>query len=174
MSFNHFDGQGRAIMVDVSGKAPTLRTAAAEAQLDLNPATLAAIIEGRMTKGDVFGVARLAGIAAAKRTPELIPLSHPLAIHHAAVEIAADPSSGAVAVVATVRAFERTGVEMEAMVAASVAALTIYDMCKGTDRSITIGKIRLRYKEGGKSGLYKRDEEDFPSMERGERGGGAE
>lgn len=170
MSFNHFDGQGRAIMVDVSGKAATLRTAAAEAQVDLNPATLAAILEGRMTKGDVFGVARLAGIAAAKRTPELIPLSHPLSIHHAGVEIAADPSSGAVAIVATVRAFERTGVEMEAMVAASVAALTIYDMCKGTDRSITIGKIRLRYKEGGKSGLYRRDDEDSPSMHRGKSG----
>lgn len=170
MSFNHFDGQGRAIMVDVSGKVPTLRTAAAEAQVDLNPGTLAAILEGRMTKGDVFGVARLAGIAAAKRTPELIPLSHPLAIHHAAVEIAADPSSGAVAIVATVRAFDRTGVEMEAMVAASVTALTIYDMCKGTDRSITIGKIRLRYKEGGKSGLYERDVEVLPSMERGKSG----
>src|SRR5512144_837662 len=110
MSFNHFDSQGRAIMVDVSGKEPTLRTAVAEARVVLRPETLSAILEGRMTKGDVLGVARLAGIAAAKRTPELIPLSHPIAIHHAAIEIAADPSSGAVAIVATVRAFDRTGV----------------------------------------------------------------
>jgi len=156
MSFNHFDSKGRAVMVDVSGKQPTLRTAAAEARVVLKPETLAAIIEGRMTKGDVLGVARLAGIAAAKRTPELIPLSHPLSLQHAAIDFSTDPSKGLIVVVATIRAFERTGVEMEAMVAAAVAALTIYDMCKGKDKSITIGEISLLYKEGGKSGAYKK------------------
>ena len=156
MSFNHFDARGQAIMVDVSGKDPTLRTAVAEAQVVLRPETLADIIDGRMTKGDVLVVARLAGIAAAKRTPELIPLSHPLAIHHAAIEFDTDPAAGVIVVTATIRAFERTGVEMEAMVAASVASLTIYDMCKGKDRSITIAKISLLHKEGGKSGVYKR------------------
>jgi cyclic pyranopterin phosphate synthase len=156
MSFNHFDARGQAIMVDVSGKDPTLRTAVAEAQVVLRPETLSDILEGRMTKGDVLVVARLAGIAAAKRTPELIPLSHPLAIHHAAIVFDTDPATGVIVVTATIRAFERTGVEMEAMVAAAVASLTIYDMCKGKDRSITIGKISLLSKEGGKSGVYKR------------------
>jgi cyclic pyranopterin monophosphate synthase len=156
MSLNHFDARGQAIMVDVSGKDPTLRTAVAEAQVVLRPETLADIIEGRMTKGDVLVVARLAGIAAAKRTPELIPLSHPLAIHHAAIDFDTDPETGVIVVTATIRAFERTGVEMEAMVSAAVASLTIYDMCKGKDKSIAIGKISLLYKEGGKSGVYKR------------------
>src|SRR5512141_2468564 len=125
MSSNHFDARGQAIMVDVSGKPPTLRTAVAEAQVVLRPETLADIIEGRMTKGDVLGVARLAGIAAAKKTPELIPLSHPLALHHVAVEFMPDRATGKVVVEATVRALERTGVEMEAMTAATVAALTV-------------------------------------------------
>lgn len=156
MSFNHFDDKGQAIMVDVSGKEPTLRTAVATATVRMKPETLAAILAGRITKGDVLAVARLAGIAAAKRTPELIPLSHPLAIHHAAVEFETDPARGIVTVTATVRAFERTGVEMEAMTTASVAALTIYDMCKGTEKGITIGEIALLYKEGGKSGVYRR------------------
>lgn len=156
MPLNHFDARGQAIMVDVSGKAPTLRTAVAEAQVVLRPETLADIIDGRMTKGDVLVVARLAGIAAAKRTPDLIPLSHPLAIHHAAIDFDTDRATGVILVAATIRAFERTGVEMEAMVAAAVASLTIYDMCKGKDKSITIGKISLLYKEGGKSGVYKR------------------
>jgi cyclic pyranopterin monophosphate synthase len=158
MPLNHFDARGQAIMVDVSGKDPTLRTAVAEAQVVLRPETLAAIIEGRMTKGDVLVVARLAGIAAAKRTPELIPLSHPLAIHHAAIDFDTDSATGVIVVTATIRAFERTGVEMEAMVAAAVASLTIYDMCKGKDKSISIGKISLLYKEGGKSGVYKRSD----------------
>ena len=156
MSFNHFDEKGQAIMVDVSGKEPTLRTATAQAVVRLRPETLQAILDGRMTKGDVLGVARLAGIAAAKKTPELIPLSHPLAIHHAAIEFATDQEKGEIAVTATVRAFERTGVEMEAMVSASVAALTVYDMCKGSDKGITIGQVALLYKEGGKSGVYRR------------------
>ncbi|HBG05536.1 MAG: molybdenum cofactor biosynthesis protein C [Geobacteraceae bacterium GWC2_58_44] len=158
MTFNHFDDQGQAIMVDVSGKQKTLRTAVAQARVLLKPETLAAILEGSMTKGDVLGVARLAGIAAAKKTSDLIPLSHPLAIHHVAIAFQADQKSGEIRIEATVRAFERTGVEMEAMTSASVAALTVYDMCKGTDKSIVIGEISLLYKEGGKSGVYRREE----------------
>lgn len=158
MAFNHFDERGEAIMVDVSAKEPTMRIARASATVFLRPETLAAILERGISKGDVLAVARLAGIAAAKRTPELIPLSHPLAIHHAALEFATDLATGKVTVEATVKAFERTGVEMEAMTAVTVAALTIYDMCKGTDKSITIGEIALRYKEGGKSGVYRRRE----------------
>jgi len=145
-------------MVDVSGKEPTLRTARATATVSLRPLTLEAILAGGIRKGDVLGVARLAGIAAAKKTPELIPLSHTLAIHHAAVEFTVDRATGRITVEATVRAFERTGVEMEAMTAATVAALTIYDMCKGSDKSITIGEIALLYKEGGKSGVYRKGE----------------
>ncbi len=157
MSFNHFDAKGQAVMVDVSGKSPTMRTAIARATVTMKPATLAAILAGTMTKGDVLAVARLAGIAAAKKTPDLIPLSHPLAIHHAAIEFRPDPDSGVVTIEATVKAFERTGVEMEAMTAAAVAALTIYDMCKGTDKGIVIGEISLQFKEGGKSGTYRRE-----------------
>jgi cyclic pyranopterin monophosphate synthase len=158
MSFNHFDDRGQAVMVDVSGKNPTMRTAVARATVTMKPATLAAIVEGRITKGDVFAVARLAGIAAAKKTPDLIPLSHPLAVHHAAIEFFTEPDSGAVAIEATVKAFERTGVEMEAMTAVAVAALTIYDMCKGTEKGIVIGDLCLQYKEGGKSGTYRRED----------------
>jgi cyclic pyranopterin phosphate synthase len=155
MSFNHFDDQGRAIMVDISAKVPTLRTATAEAVVTMRPETLAAILEGHVTKGDVLGVARLAGIAAAKKTPELIPLSHPLAIHHAAIDYETDTAAGTIRIRSTVRALERTGMEMEAMVSASVAALTVYDMCKGTEKGIIIGPISLLFKEGGKSGTYK-------------------
>ncbi|MBE2888027.1 cyclic pyranopterin monophosphate synthase MoaC [Geobacter anodireducens] len=158
MSFNHFDDQGQAIMVDVSGKQPTLRTATAAATVSMQPDTLAGLLAGRTTKGDVLGVARIAGIAAAKKTPELIPLSHPLAIHHAAIDFDTDQACGTVTVRATVRAFERTGVEMEAMASAAVAALTIYDMCKGADKGITISQIRLLLKEGGKSGTWQREE----------------
>ena len=158
MAFNHFDERGQAIMVDVSAKEPTMRIARAAATVFLRPETLAAVLEGGISKGDVLGVARLAGISAAKKTPDLIPLSHPLAIHHAAVEFTTDRATGKVIVEATVKAFERTGVEMEAMTSATVAALTIYDMCKGSDKSITIGEIALLYKEGGKSGVYRRRE----------------
>jgi cyclic pyranopterin monophosphate synthase len=157
MNFNHFDDKGQAIMVDVSAKQPTLRTAVAEASVLMSQETLAAVTGGGIAKGDVLGVARLAGIAAAKRTPELIPLSHPLAIHHVAVEFRAEPGAGRIRIEATVRAFERTGVEMEAMVAASVAALTVYDMCKGTDKGISIAEVRLLFKEGGKSGTWQRE-----------------
>lgn len=159
MNFNHFDERGNAVMVDVSAKLQTLRTAVAEAVVRMSPELLAAINSGGMAKGDVLGVARLAGIQAAKRTPELIPLSHPLAIHHVAVDFDNDLKTGRVAVRCTVRAFERTGVEMEAMTGAALAALTVYDMCKGSDKSISIGDIRLLSKEGGKSGVYRRGEE---------------
>ena len=158
MSFNHFDEQGRAIMVDISAKSPTLRTAIATASVHMSKETLANIVEGKVAKGDVLGVARLAGIAAAKKTPDLIPLSHPLALHAVTVDFTTDPEAGMVRVESMVRAFERTGVEMEAMVSASVAALTIYDMCKGADKGIRIGEVKLLFKEGGKSGTYRREE----------------
>jgi len=155
MPFSHFDEEGRAVMVDVSGKLPTLRTAAACAQVRMSPETLALVLEGRAAKGDVFAVARLAGIAAAKKTPDLIPLAHPLAIHAVSIDFTTDRESGTIRVESTVRAHERTGVEMEAMVAASIAALAVYDMCKGIDKGITIGEIALLYKEGGKSGVFR-------------------
>jgi len=156
MNFNHFDESGHAIMVDVSAKQPTLRTAIAAAEVRLSKDLLAAIKSGGVAKGDVLGVARLAGIMAAKRTPDLIPLSHPLAIHNVTVDFDMNEAAGLITARCTVRAFERTGVEMEAMTGASLAALTIYDMCKGSDKSITIGEIRLLFKEGGKSGVYTR------------------
>lgn len=157
MNFNHFDESGHAIMVDVSAKQPTMRTAIAAAEVRLSSELLAAIKSGGIAKGDVLGVARLAGIMAAKRTPDLIPLSHPLAIHNVTVDFEIDDAAGTIAAHCTVRALERTGVEMEAMTGATLAALTIYDMCKGSDKSITIGEIRLLFKEGGKSGVYRRD-----------------
>jgi cyclic pyranopterin phosphate synthase len=157
MNFNHFDESGHAIMVDVSAKQPTMRTAIAAAEVRLSKKLLTAIKGGGVAKGDVLGVARLAGIMAAKRTPDLIPLSHPLAIHNVTVDFEMNEPAGVITARCTVRAFERTGVEMEAMTGASLAALTIYDMCKGSDKSITIGEIKLLFKEGGKSGVYKRD-----------------
>jgi len=157
MSFNHFDDKGNAVMVDVSGKEPTLRTAVAAALVRMKPETLGAVLERRTAKGDVFAVACLAGIAAAKRTPDLIPLAHPLAIHHAAIEFFPDAGTGEVRVESRVKAFERTGVEMEAMISVSIAALTIYDMCKGMDKGITIDTVELLSKEGGKSGPWKRE-----------------
>lgn len=157
MSSNHFDENGHAVMVDVSAKQQTMRTAIAAADVRLSPELLAIIKSGGVAKGDVLGVARLAGIMAAKRTPDLIPLSHPLAIHNVSVDFEINEISNLITVRCTVRAFERTGVEMEAMTGASLAALTIYDMCKGSDKSITIGEIRLLFKEGGKSGPYRRE-----------------
>jgi cyclic pyranopterin phosphate synthase len=157
VNFNHFDESGHAIMVDVSAKQPTMRTAIAAAEVRLPCELLAAIKAGGVAKGDVLGVARLAGIMAAKRTPDLIPLSHPLAIHNVTVDFEINEPSGLITALCTVRAFERTGVEMEAMTGATLAALTIYDMCKGNDKSITIGDIKLLFKEGGKSGVYDRN-----------------
>jgi len=156
MNFNHFDQSGNAVMVDVSHKQPNLRIATAGATVNISPELLTAISGGGVAKGDVLGVARLAGIMAVKKTPELIPLSHPLAIHSVVVDFEVDTVNSVIKVNCTVRAFERTGVEMEAMTGAAVAALTIYDMCKGSDKSITIGEIALLFKEGGKSGTYVR------------------
>jgi cyclic pyranopterin phosphate synthase len=159
MTFNHFDSAGQAIMVDVSHKEPTMRKAVAAARVRLTPAIVSDIVATRTAKGDVLAVARLAGIAAAKKTPDLIPLSHPLAIHHVAIEFSVDAAAGVIDTEATVIAFERTGVEMEAMTAAAVTALTIYDMCKGADKGIAIEGVRLLFKEGGKSGIYRRGAE---------------
>jgi cyclic pyranopterin phosphate synthase len=158
LPMNHFDDQGQAIMVDICHKQPTLRTAVAGALVRMRPETLRAILDRQMVKGDVLGVARLAGISAAKRTDELIPLSHPLALHHLAVDFIPKADAGILEVRCTVRALERTGVEMEAMVGCSVAALTVYDMCKGADKRISIEQTALLFKEGGKSGTFRREE----------------
>ena len=162
MPFNHFDPEGRARMVDVADKDPSDRRARAEAVVRLGPEILAEVLDRTAAKGDVLGVARLAGIAAVKKTPDLIPLAHPLSVHHAAVEFETDTAAGEVRVICTVRANERTGVEMEAMTGATVAALAVYDMCKGRDKSITIGPVRLLEKSGGRSGPYRAGVEETP------------
>ncbi len=149
----HFDAEGRATMVDVGEKAVTERTATARGAVLMAPETLAIIEEGRAAKGDVLAVARLAGIMAAKRTAELIPLCHPLALTKVAVDLVPAPPDR-VEIEATVRVSGRTGVEMEALTAVSVAALTVYDMVKAVDRSMRLTDIRLTHKEGGKSGAY--------------------
>ena len=159
MIFNHFDDKGQAIMVNVAHKKPTLRCAVASATVCMNPAVFSAIFDGTVEKGDVLGVARLAGISAAKKTPDLIPLSHPLSLHHVAIDYIPNPTECTLQINARVEAFERTGVEMEAMVASNIAALTIYDMCKGADKSLRISNVELHYKEGGKSGVYRKMED---------------
>jgi len=156
LGFNHFDDEGRARMVDVGGKEPTRREAVAEARVTLGPDLLARVLDRAVAKGDVLAVARLAGLAAVKRTPDLIPLAHPLAVHHAAIDFATDPGPGEVRITCTVRALERTGMEMEAMTGATVAALTVYDMCKGEDRGLRIGPVSLVRKSGGRSGTWER------------------
>lgn len=156
MELNHLDKNGQAIMVDVGQKDATERTAVAEALVKMKPATLALIKAGDIKKGDVFACARVAGIMAAKRTPELIPLCHPIPLTHAAVEIGA-VSEDTVLITATVKCTYVTGVEMEALTAASVAALTIYDMCKAVDRGMQILTVRLLSKSGGKSGEFTRE-----------------
>jgi cyclic pyranopterin monophosphate synthase len=149
----HFDAEGRATMVDVGDKAVTERIATARGAVKMAPETLAVIEEGRAAKGDVLAVARLAGIMAAKRTADLIPLCHPLALTRVAVDLRPAPPDR-VEIEATVRVSGRTGVEMEALTAVSVAALTVYDMVKAVDRSMRLTDIRLVHKEGGKSGTY--------------------
>lgn len=151
--FSHFDASGQAVMVDVSAKAVTARQATAGARVVMQAATLALIQAGGAKKGDVLGVARLAGIMAAKRTAELIPLCHPLPLDAVAVELVPAPPD-AVAITATVRTTGRTGVEMEALTAASIAALTVYDMCKAVDRGMRIEGLRLVAKSGGRSGDF--------------------
>ena len=149
----HLSGRGEARMVDVSEKPLTERVAIAEGFVRMKPATLALVRKGNAKKGDVLGAARLAGIMAAKRTHELIPLCHPLALSKVAVDL--EPGRGGVAVRATVKVKGPTGVEMEALTAVSVACLTIYDMVKAVERGMTIEKVRLVEKRGGKSGVYR-------------------
>ena len=152
----HFDAAGHAAMVDVGGKPETARSATARARVTMRPETLRMILQGDAKKGDVFGVARLAGIMAAKRTADLIPLCHPLPIAAVTVDLAPDGDT-AVEIVATVKTTGRTGVEVEALTAASVAALTVYDMCKAVDRGMTIEALRVVAKSGGKSGTFAQD-----------------
>jgi cyclic pyranopterin phosphate synthase len=155
----HIDDSGRARMVDVGAKPETERLARAEARVLMAGATLAAITDGRVPKGDVIATARLAGIMAAKRTHELIPLCHPLPLSYVGVDIEADEALPGLRITAETRLVARTGVEMEAMVAASVAALTVYDMCKAIDRGIEVTGVRLLEKAGGKSGRWTRTED---------------
>ncbi|HJN60847.1 MAG TPA: cyclic pyranopterin monophosphate synthase MoaC [Alphaproteobacteria bacterium] len=156
-SFTHFDEQGRARMVDVSQKAVSERCATAKASVLMQPETLQLIRSGGMKKGDVLQVARLAGIMAAKRTSDLIPLCHPLGLDAVEVDLVCDAERNAVDISATCRIKSRTGVEMEALTAASVAALTVYDMCKAVDRAMRITDLRLTHKAGGKSGEFFQD-----------------
>jgi len=151
----HFDKDGSAHTVDVSEKPDTARVAVASGRISMAPETLALIVEGRAKKGDVLGVARLAGIMAAKKTHDLIPLCHPLALSKVSVDL--EPVENAVEIIATVKTTGPTGVEMEALTAVNVAALTVYDMVKAVDRSMVISDIRLRLKDGGKSGKYQAD-----------------
>jgi cyclic pyranopterin phosphate synthase len=153
---SHFDAAGQAIMVDVGDKPKTRRTATARAQVVMQPATLAVIRAGSAAKGDVLGVARLAGIMAAKRTAGLIPLCHPLPLTSVRVDFAFT-GDDTVTIEASVQTTERTGVEMEALTAASIAALTIYDMCKAIDRGMHIEALRVVAKAGGKSGTFRQE-----------------
>ena len=150
----HFDERGNARMVDVGDKDVTERVATARASVIMQPATLALIRDKKAAKGDVLAVAQLAGIMAAKKTPDLIPLCHPLALNSVEVKLTLDARRNAVDIEATCRLKGRTGVEMEALTAASVAALTVYDMCKSVDRGMVISEVRLLHKSGGKSGTF--------------------
>lgn len=154
MSLTHFDEKGRAKMVDVTGKPITERVAITEGLLRMKPETLKMILNREIAKGDVFQVARLAGIMASKMTPHLIPLCHPLPITSVEIDFEPDEKNSFVKIKTTVKTSAQTGVEMEAMVATSVAALTVYDMCKAVDREMTIEEIKLVYKAGGKSGEF--------------------
>ncbi|MBO6292997.1 MAG: cyclic pyranopterin monophosphate synthase MoaC [Selenomonas sp.] len=153
---NHFDASGQAHMVDVSPKAETLRIATATGKLKVSPQVYEAIVSGTAKKGDVLGVARLAGIMGAKKTSDLIPLCHPLPLTGVSVDFTLLPEECAVKAAATAKITGRTGVEMEALTAVSTALLTIYDMCKALDKSMEITDIRLEEKSGGKSGHYQR------------------
>lgn len=154
MPLTHFDAHGQAHMVDVSEKAVTNRVAVAAGHIKMAQETFDLISEGRAKKGDVLGVARLAGIMGAKKTPDLIPLCHPLPVTKVAVELTLDPELPGVQIEATVKTSGQTGVEMEALTAASTAALTVYDMTKAVDKAMEIGGIRVLLKDGGKSGRY--------------------
>jgi len=153
-SLTHFDAQGQAHMVDVGAKPATHRTAVATGRIEMQPATLAIIEAGTAKKGDVLGVARIAGIMAAKKTSDLIPLCHPLSLTRVAVEFALLPAESAVQCTATVETVGQTGVEMEALMAVQVALLTVYDMCKAVDRGMVVSTVRVVEKHGGVSGRF--------------------
>lgn len=150
----HFDTHGQAHMVDVSAKPATHRIAIAQGRIVMNPATLAIILAGNAKKGDVLGIARIAGIMAAKKTSELIPLCHPLALTRVAVDFTPDAASSSIHCNATVETIGPTGVEMEALTAVQIALLTIYDMCKAVDRAMVISDVKVLEKHGGKSGSF--------------------
>lgn len=151
---SHFDDQGAAHMVDVSEKAVTSRIATAKGRICMEPTTLAMIAQGTAKKGDVLGIARIAGIMAAKKTPDLIPLCHPLPITKVTVDLTVNTPENAIDIVATVKTTGQTGVEMEALTAVNIAALTVYDMVKAVDKAMRVTDIRVALKDGGKSGLY--------------------
>jgi len=152
--FTHLDDDGNAVMVDVGDKEVTERSATAKGSVFMQPETMALILEGGVKKGDVLSVAQLAGIMGAKKTPDLIPLCHPLSLTSVKVDLACDAERNAVDITATCKLAGKTGVEMEALTAVSVAALTVYDMCKAVDRAMLIADIRLVHKAGGKSGTF--------------------
>ncbi|WP_102110320.1 cyclic pyranopterin monophosphate synthase MoaC [Oceaniglobus roseus] len=154
MALTHFDAEGNAHMVDVSDKAVTARIATATGHVRMRPETLAMIVEGRAKKGDVLGVARLAGIMGAKKTADLIPLCHPLPVTKVSLELTPDDALPGVRVEATVKTTGQTGVEMEALTAVSTACLTVYDMVKAVEKTMVIGEIRVTLKDGGKSGRF--------------------
>jgi cyclic pyranopterin phosphate synthase len=153
---SHIDTHGQARMVDVAAKHVTVREAVATGVIRMQPEVLRLIVAGQIPKGDVLAAARLAGIMAAKKTPELIPLCHPLPIASVSVDFTADEAAGTISIAARVKVEAKTGVEMEALTAVSVAALTIYDMCKAADKSMVISDLCLQKKTGGKSGTYVR------------------
>lgn len=164
----HLNKKGAARMVDVSAKKVTLRRAVASAEVRMKPATMALLRDGRLPKGDVLAVTRIAGIQAAKQVSLLVPLCHPLSLDSVAVEIApAAPDRMRIVVIATIRA--KTGVEMEALAGAAAAALTLYDMCKAVDRGMEIGPIRLEHKSGGRSGMWSREKPRRPAARKKKR-----
>jgi cyclic pyranopterin phosphate synthase len=163
MTFTHLDDAGHARMVDVTAKSPTVRAATARGSVRCSPEVVAALRDGTVPKGDVLAVARIAGIQAAKRTPDLLPLAHVIGVHGCSVDL--EVVDDGVEIEATVRTADRTGVEMEALTACSVAALTIYDMCKSIDRSMTIGELALWEKTGGRSGTYRRPGADLDDLD---------
>jgi cyclic pyranopterin phosphate synthase len=155
--FTHLDDKNRARMVDVTEKEPSLREAVAEGTVFMKPETVREIETGKVAKGNVYGTARIAGIMAAKMTGNIIPMCHPLELTGIDIDFTADPERGEISIEARVKTVGRTGVEMEAMTAVSVAALTIYDMCKSADREIVLSEIKLLKKSGGKSGTFARE-----------------
>ncbi len=159
-NLNHIDSNGNAVMVDVSAKDITTRTAVAKGRIKMQPATFAVIKDGQAKKGDVLAVAQIAGIMASKKTSELIPLCHPLSMSKATVEFNLLPQTAEIEVICSVKTDGKTGVEMEALTGATVALLTIYDMCKAIDRAMTINEVCLWQKQGGKSGDYLRGENE--------------